>query len=139
MTATLLVLAMTMAPADASARVDAPPPPSTVAVEDILLPHLEAKSVDLRLAFRGASLLTGWIVNDRSFEDPKVDGWFQSEDVGSVEGRILRVEGRPADFIKIGGESVDLRRLDAILLERTTVHPIPPDEFAVEAYVRKDI
>lgn len=88
---------------------------STVAVEDVLLPHLESKSVDLRLAFRGASLLTGWIVNDRSFEDPKVDGWFQSEDIGSVEGRALRVEGRPADFIKIGGESVDLRRLDVIL------------------------
>jgi diaminohydroxyphosphoribosylaminopyrimidine deaminase/5-amino-6-(5-phosphoribosylamino)uracil reductase len=30
------------------------------------------------------------------------------------------------------------RRVDAILLERTTLHPIPPDEFAVEAYVRKD-
>jgi diaminohydroxyphosphoribosylaminopyrimidine deaminase/5-amino-6-(5-phosphoribosylamino)uracil reductase len=30
------------------------------------------------------------------------------------------------------------RRVDAILLERTILHPIPPDEFAVEAYVRKD-
>jgi diaminohydroxyphosphoribosylaminopyrimidine deaminase / 5-amino-6-(5-phosphoribosylamino)uracil reductase len=29
-----------------------------------------------------------------------------------------------------------MRRADAILLERTTLHPIPPDEFAVEAYVR---
>lgn len=32
-----------------------------------------------------------------------------------------------------------MRRADAILLERTTLHPIPPDEFAVEAYVRKDV
>ena len=32
-----------------------------------------------------------------------------------------------------------MRRADAILLERTAVHPIPPDEFAVEAYVRKDV
>jgi diaminohydroxyphosphoribosylaminopyrimidine deaminase/5-amino-6-(5-phosphoribosylamino)uracil reductase len=32
-----------------------------------------------------------------------------------------------------------MRRADAILLERTTLHPIPPDEFAVEAYVRKDL
>jgi diaminohydroxyphosphoribosylaminopyrimidine deaminase/5-amino-6-(5-phosphoribosylamino)uracil reductase len=32
-----------------------------------------------------------------------------------------------------------LRRKDAIVLERTVVHPIPPDEFAVEAYIRKDI
>jgi diaminohydroxyphosphoribosylaminopyrimidine deaminase/5-amino-6-(5-phosphoribosylamino)uracil reductase len=32
-----------------------------------------------------------------------------------------------------------LRRMDAILLERTTLHPIPPDEFAVEAYIKKDV
>jgi len=32
-----------------------------------------------------------------------------------------------------------MRRADAILLERTTLLPIPPDEFAVEAYVRKDV
>lgn len=31
-----------------------------------------------------------------------------------------------------------LRRADAIVLERTTVHLIPPDEFAVEAWVRRD-
>jgi diaminohydroxyphosphoribosylaminopyrimidine deaminase/5-amino-6-(5-phosphoribosylamino)uracil reductase len=30
------------------------------------------------------------------------------------------------------------RRDAAILLERTILHPIPPDEFAVEAYVQKD-
>lgn len=32
-----------------------------------------------------------------------------------------------------------MRRADAILLERTTLRPIPPDEFVVEAYVRKDV
>jgi diaminohydroxyphosphoribosylaminopyrimidine deaminase/5-amino-6-(5-phosphoribosylamino)uracil reductase len=31
-----------------------------------------------------------------------------------------------------------LRRADAILLERTTLHPIPPDEFAVEAWLIKE-
>jgi diaminohydroxyphosphoribosylaminopyrimidine deaminase/5-amino-6-(5-phosphoribosylamino)uracil reductase len=31
-----------------------------------------------------------------------------------------------------------LRREDAILLERTSLHLIPPDEFAVEAWVRKE-
>jgi diaminohydroxyphosphoribosylaminopyrimidine deaminase / 5-amino-6-(5-phosphoribosylamino)uracil reductase len=30
-----------------------------------------------------------------------------------------------------------MRRADAILLERTTLHTIPPDEFAVEAYVHR--
>jgi diaminohydroxyphosphoribosylaminopyrimidine deaminase/5-amino-6-(5-phosphoribosylamino)uracil reductase len=32
-----------------------------------------------------------------------------------------------------------MRRADAIVLERTALHPIPPDEFAVEAWVRKDL
>jgi len=32
-----------------------------------------------------------------------------------------------------------MRRADAIVLERTEVHMIPPDEFAVEAWVRKDV
>ena len=31
-----------------------------------------------------------------------------------------------------------MRRADAIRLERTALHQIPPDEFAVEAWVRKD-
>jgi o-succinylbenzoate---CoA ligase len=38
-------------------------------------------------------------------------------DLASVEGRSLRVEGRRGDFVKIGGESVDLSRLDRILAE----------------------
>ncbi len=41
--------------------------------------------------------------------------------------------------LPMAGGTGRLRRADAILLERTTLHTIPPDEFAVEAYVRKDI
>jgi O-succinylbenzoic acid--CoA ligase len=88
---------------------------STVSVEDELLPHLEARSEpDGRLAFRGASLLTGY-GTERGLIDPKVGGWFVTEDFGEVRGRTVRVRGRAEDFIKIGGESVDLNRLDAIL------------------------
>jgi diaminohydroxyphosphoribosylaminopyrimidine deaminase/5-amino-6-(5-phosphoribosylamino)uracil reductase len=41
--------------------------------------------------------------------------------------------------LPMAGGTGRMRRADAILLERTTLHPIPPDEFAVEAYVRKDV
>ncbi|HEY3824601.1 MAG TPA: bifunctional diaminohydroxyphosphoribosylaminopyrimidine deaminase/5-amino-6-(5-phosphoribosylamino)uracil reductase RibD [Bryobacteraceae bacterium] len=41
--------------------------------------------------------------------------------------------------LPLAGGTGRMRRADAILLERTTLHPIPPDEFAVEAYVRKDV
>jgi len=88
---------------------------STIAVEDVLLSHLDARSEsDGRLAFRGSSLLTGY-VDESGLVDPKLDGWFVSEDVGEVDGRKIRVRGRRGDFIKIGGESVDLTRLDRIL------------------------
>lgn len=90
---------------------------STIAIEEVLLPHLQARvEGDGRLAFRGASLLTGY-VSEEGVIDPKVDGWFVSEDLGEVDGRALRVRGRAGDFIKIGGESVDLLRLDAIAAE----------------------
>jgi o-succinylbenzoate---CoA ligase len=83
--------------------------------ELLLLDHVEARTDDEgRLAFRGNSLLTGYGTS-QGFVDPKVDGWLITEDLGSVEERVLRVEGRRGDFIKIGGESVDLARLDAIL------------------------
>jgi diaminohydroxyphosphoribosylaminopyrimidine deaminase/5-amino-6-(5-phosphoribosylamino)uracil reductase len=41
--------------------------------------------------------------------------------------------------LPMAGGTGRMRRADAILLERTTLHSIPPDEFAVEAYVRKDV
>ncbi len=88
---------------------------STVAVFDVLLSHIEARAeADGRLAFRGPSLFTGYIT-DAGLVDPKFDGWFTTDDVGEVDGRSLHVQGRRGDFIKIGGESVDLARLDRIL------------------------
>jgi O-succinylbenzoic acid--CoA ligase len=88
---------------------------STVAVCDVLLSHLEARrEEDGRLAFRGASLFSGYASED-GFVDPKVEGWFVSDDIGEVDGRALRVHGRRGEIVKIGGESVDLARLDRIL------------------------
>jgi o-succinylbenzoate---CoA ligase len=87
---------------------------STVAVRDVLLAHIEARAEGGgRLAFRGSSLFTGYVTED-GLVDPKRDGWFLSEDIGEVDGRVLRVEGREGELIKIGGESVDLKRLDRI-------------------------
>src|SRR5258708_15422934 len=85
-----------------------------------ILSHLEVRAtVEGLLAFRGASILTGYAVFDRhgrpTFIDPKVDGWFVSEDLGHVDGRHLMVEGRQGELVKIGGESVDLKRLDRII------------------------
>jgi O-succinylbenzoic acid--CoA ligase len=100
---------------------------STVAIEETLLDHLEARSEDDgRLAFRGASLFTGY-ATEEGLIDPKIDGWFISDDFGEVDGRTLLVYGRGADFAKIGGESVDLLRLDAV------VRSIAGDDAAIVA------
>lgn len=100
---------------------------STIAIEEHLLSHIEARrESDGRLAFRGASLFTGY-ATEEGLIDPKVAGWFLSEDLGNVEGRILRVDGRAGDFVKIGGESVDLKRLDRIL------HDLARDDAAIVA------
>jgi o-succinylbenzoate---CoA ligase len=80
-----------------------------------ILNHIDVRVThDGFLAFRGPSLLTGYATDD-GFADPKRDGWFVSEDRGEIDGRFLRIHGRTADFVKVGGESVDLKRLDAIL------------------------
>jgi O-succinylbenzoic acid--CoA ligase len=90
---------------------------STIAVNDTLLGHIEARrEADGRLAFRGPSLFTGY-ATEQGLIDPRVDGWFVSEDLGAVDRRTLRVFGRAGDFVKIGGESVDLKRLDRIVQE----------------------
>lgn len=85
--------------------------------ELLLLDHIEARiEGDGRLALRSEALLTGY-GTESGFIDPKIDGWLITEDVASLDGRVLRVEGRRGDFVKIGGESVDLSRLDRILAE----------------------
>lgn len=91
------------------------------AAELQLLSHVEARTeIDGRLAIRSEALLTGYALFDddaASFVDPKVDGWFITEDRVELDGRVLQVKGRVGELVKIGGESVDLVRLDRILEE----------------------
>lgn len=102
--------------------------------ELLLLDHIEARTEpDGRLALRSEALLTGY-ATEEGFLDPKIDGWFLTEDLGTLDGRTLRVQGRRGDFVKIGGESVDLSRLDRILAAvlsgsaaDAAVFPIPDD------------
>ena len=90
---------------------------STVSVRDEVLPHLEARTnKEGFLELRGASLLTGY-ETEEGLVDPKVNGWLTTEDRGEVSGGALRVFGRVEEFVKIGGESVDLKRLDRIAAE----------------------
>jgi O-succinylbenzoic acid--CoA ligase len=88
-----------------------------------LLPHVRVESDGiLPLKIQSPSLLTGLVNLDEGdgiFVDPKIDGWFETEDFATVQlvaGRpALLLQGRGPDFVKIGGESVSLSQLEAKL------------------------
>lgn len=83
-----------------------------------MLPHLDVRLHEGRLAFKGPSLLSVYAYCEEGrirFVDPRVDGWFVSEDRGEVADGILTIYGRMDQVVKIGGESVDVARLEAVL------------------------
>ncbi len=104
-----------------------------------LLPHVEARETpEGRLELKSAALLEGylWPSGEASrFEDPKTDGWFATEDRGRVDAvnRALTVAGRVGDFIKIGGESVDLSTLEAKFEAAKLSAPPPGKDVAILA------
>lgn len=89
-----------------------------------LLSHVQAaRNDDGFLRVKSTSLFTCYAQN--TFQgirhwDPKVDGWFTSEDKGDVvcrnsSGDVLVIEGRSKDYVKIGGEGTNLARLRSVL------------------------
>lgn len=88
-----------------------------------VLPHLDVRIRNDRINIRGKSLFTCYakIAEDwLSLEDPKQDGWFESDDLGSYENNILSIHGRVDDRVKILGENVNLLHLNHILSEIKT-------------------
>lgn len=84
-----------------------------------ILPHAEVKNRGC-LAIKSPALLTcyAFMKNGRlEIFDPKQEGWFITEDRGEVADGFLKVLGRDESFVKIGGESCDLLRLERILQE----------------------
>ena len=90
--------------------------------EDLpLLPGWEAKVVDGCLVLKGGGLLTAVI--RRACEgfravDPKVDGWFLTQDRVELEDGKLRVLGRADRLVKVMGELVDLEDLERFWREK---------------------
>jgi len=84
----------------------------------VLLPHVKAR-VDSEgvIMIASKSLLTCYVEVEGgvTITDPKVDGWFATDDLGELKENVLKVRGRRRDFIKISGENVSLTILDGIL------------------------
>ncbi len=103
-----------------------------------ILSHIESRvSSNGLLELKSKALLEGYLrvpggiglMNQTrsGFADPKVDGWFKTEDKVELKDDQLVIHGRSSDFIKIGGESVDLERLNQKLEELRSKRADLPD------------
>lgn len=85
-----------------------------------LLPGWEARIEGDRLALRGGGLLTSVIQREGSgfvSSDPKVDGWFVTNDRVELTPTGLKILGRADRVVKVFGELVDLVELESFWSE----------------------
>ena len=92
------------------------PEPSRRLSELQVLRHFEVRlSPEGLLQLKGPSLLSAMILRGPERKPQRVDfqkgEWFQTQDRASIQGRSLQILGRVGDFVKIGGESVEMARL----------------------------
>ncbi|WP_415062261.1 AMP-binding protein [Bdellovibrio sp.] len=84
-----------------------------------LLSHAEVRNnAEGFLQVQGGSLFTCYAQNTengRKVWDPKVDGWFTTEDRGEILEGCLHIQGRSKDYVKIGGEGTNVARLRSLL------------------------
>ena len=86
-----------------------------------VLPHVRLRiSTEGCAEIQSPALFTGYIDEQQSGEIAIVKaksetGWFRTSDRVSFMGSHLQVLGRDSDFIKIGGESVELHRLRSLV------------------------
>jgi O-succinylbenzoic acid--CoA ligase len=82
-----------------------------------LLSHAQVRiGAGEHIEVRSSALLTAKIVfkgDEPHLVDPKKEGWLRAEDRGFIEADgSLKILGRSADFVKIGGEGVVVSRLE---------------------------
>lgn len=115
-----------------------------------LLSHASARTNEEGfLEVYADSLLTCYAQNisgERRSWDPKVNGWFVTEDHGEVQDGVISVLGRKKDYIKIGGEATNMSRLRLILDQvalrmdarwplQVTLMDVPSDRLGTEVHM----
>lgn len=93
--------------------------------ELVLLKHVQLRFTEEEfIEIKSESLLTGYVRGDDpecKFIDPKVDGWYTTQDKGRIENNSLQILGRGANFMKIGGENINFSELESIW-EEVKIH-----------------
>ena len=80
-----------------------------------LLCHVQAYIREGRICLKSPSLfsLYAFFEGDKIiFRDAKEEGWFLTEDRGVLNGKNLVIEGRADGIVKVGGENVDVNKLE---------------------------
>ncbi len=90
-----------------------------------ILEHIQLKiNGEGFIMINSASLLSTFaFVEDRGlvFKDPKIDGWFRTDDRGEINASgYLKFKGRDSDFLKVGGESVSLHKVQSDFMKFKT-------------------
>lgn len=96
------------------ATATTPEPGSPVAILDHIAIRTNPEGF---IEIKSKALLTGVIHSldpEKRLIDPKVDGWYTTEDKGHFKDGNLTILGRGSQFLKIGGESVDIGELEKI-------------------------
>jgi len=91
--------------------------------DKFILPNMKVRITSVfgrpRIQIQSSALFSyyAWIDNGQfKLEDPKTEGWFTTEDEGSInDSNVLNVFGRSSGYFKIGGESSSRSRLSDIL------------------------
>lgn len=86
---------------------------SQVTLDGAPLPRVEVRTEGGRIQIRGPTLFSGYL-GERP-RDPA--GWFDTGDLGTLDGGRLAVHGRADDMILSGGENVHPAEVEAILAE----------------------
>ncbi len=93
-----------------------------------LLPHIQARIGESGcLQIKSPALFTCYLTQAGECIDPKREGWFETEDRALLTQDQLQILGRTQSFVKIGGESCDLSRLETILEELKLVQGLQQD------------
>lgn len=84
-----------------------------------LLDHIQGK-IDENglLKISSKALFSAYVYfldNEIEIVDPKMDAFFTTEDLATLDNRCLTLLGRINDYVKIGGEGVFLSRLESCL------------------------
>lgn len=83
-----------------------------------VLKHIELRfNPENFIEIKTGALLTGFVHGndpEKKFIDPKVNGWYTTQDKGTLEDNFLQIHGRGANFIKIGGENINVSQLESL-------------------------